>query len=269
VEVRLIRVAISPAFKTAGAIAIGLALLCACSSGSNGANSGALPGAAEHVQPLKSSDFKRVAAWGPKGKPAVAQCPQGEKVIAGGSSSNDGSFVGTGYASSSRNAWIVKPNAGASAEAFATCVARGGIGPRFQWRSGYPLSGIASAQCREGYVLVTGYGTGTVTASWFNPDTKTYWVSGGGSAYASCARSDTGVFIRHAWNQSQKPKSVFAGCGSGFAVIGGAMGNSAWPGPPIQQHPGVPSSPGIHGNRGWWTFSNALNELTWAACVQS
>lgn len=268
-EPAFIRVVIGPAFKTAGVIAIGLALLCACASGGNGAIPGALLGPAEHVQPLRSFDFKRVAAWGPKGKPAVAQCPQGEKVIAGGSSSSDGSEVGTGYASSSHNAWVVKPDSGASAEAFATCVARGRTGSRFLWRSGYPLSGLASAQCRKGDILITGYGTGTVTASWFNPDTETYWVSGGGTAFASCARRDTGIKIRHAWNKSQKPKTVFAGCGDGYAVIGGAMGNSAWPGPPIQQHPGVPSSPGIHGNRGWWTFSNALNELTWAACVHT
>ena len=32
------------------------------------------------------SDFKRVAAWGSKGALAVVQCPQGYKVVAGGSS---------------------------------------------------------------------------------------------------------------------------------------------------------------------------------------
>jgi hypothetical protein len=226
------------------------------------------PNSAVRSQTLHAKDFKRVAAWGSKAKPAVAQCPQGYKVIAGGSSSNDGSFVGTGYANYGRSAWIVKPQGSATAEAFATCVARKGAGTSFEWRLGYPLSGLASAQCRVGQILVTGYGIGTVHASWFNPDTNTYWVNGGGTAYASCVRGDAGITIRHAWNQSQHPKTVFAGCGTGNAVIGGAMGDSAWPGPPIQQHPGVASSPGVHGYRGWWTFSNAKNELTWAACVQ-
>jgi hypothetical protein len=116
-------------------------------------------------------------------------------------------------------------------------------------------------------VLVTGFGTGTVKTSWYDGSSNTYWVSGGGTAFASCAVNGIGVVIRHAWNHSQKPKNVYAGCGKGYSVIGGAMGDNAWPGPPIQQHPGVESSPGIHGFDGWWTFSNALNELTWAACV--
>jgi hypothetical protein len=219
---------------------------------------------------VTASDFKQVAAWGGEGKPAVAQCAQGYKVIAGGTSSSDGSPVGTGLPDSNRTGWVVKPsNSKASAEAFATCIARKGPGTGFQWRSGYPTSGLAAAQCHVGYMLITGYGSGTVTASWFDPDTNTYWVSGGGTAYASCARSDLGIIIKHAWNQSQKPKSVFAGCGSGYSVIGGSMGDSAWPGPPIQEHPGDASAPSAHGFHGWWTFSNALNELTWAACVSA
>lgn len=213
------------------------------------------------------TDVKRVAAWGPKGQKAVAQCPQHYKVIAGGSSSSDGSFVGTGFADSSFNAWVVKPQSGASGEAFASCVPDGIARASFRWRSATAVSGLASAQCRQGYVLVTGFGTGTVTASWFNSGTNTYWVSGGGTAFASCARIAAGIIIKHAWNKSQHPKNVYAGCGDGYAAIGGAMGDSAWPGPPIQEHPGIPEGPGHAGNRGWWTFSNALNELTWAACV--
>lgn len=254
--------------RTACVASIIAAQLCACSGGWGPGFSGA--GASNSVfraQTLQSKDFKRIAAWGPKGNAAVAQCPQGYKVVAGGSSSNDGSFVGTGYANDGHSAWIVKPSGGATAEAFATCVSRRTGGASFTWRLGYPTNGLASAQCRVGTTLVTGYGSGTVTTSWFDPDTSTYWVGGGGIAYASCARNGAGILIRHAWNKSQHPKAVFAGCGSGYSVIGGAMGDSAWPGPPVQEHPGVPSSPGIHGNRGWWTFSNAKNELTWAACV--
>jgi hypothetical protein len=257
--------------RTACAVAIIAAQLCACSRGRGVGipDNGALPNSTVRSQTLKAKDFKRIAAWGAKGQPALAQCPQGYKVIAGGSSSSDGSFVGTGYANGGVSAWIVKPCGSASAEAFATCVQRrSAVGQTFHWRVGNPVSGLASAQCRVGYILISGYGTGTVTASWFNPSTNTYWVTGGGIAYASCARNDAGVTIRHAWNKSQQPKAVFAGCGAGNTVIGGAMGDSAWPGPPIQEHPGVSSSPGVHGNRGWWTFSNAKNELTWAACVQ-
>lgn len=227
--------------------------------------------AANGIRPLtlKSSDFKRIAAWGPKGKLAVVQCPQGYKVVAGGSSSSDGSAVGTGYADGSRTSWIVKPDSNASAEAFATCVSKATFKQMFRWHSAQPVSGLASAQCRGGFTLVTGFGTGSVSASWFDQSTNTYWVNGGGVAHASCVRSSAGVVVKHAWNKSQKPKNVYAGCGGGYTVIAGAMGDSAWPGPPIQEHPGVASGPGTHGYDGWWTFSNATNELTWAACVRT
>ncbi len=257
-------------FRTAGALTIVVASLYACS----GFTTAPLPSgpAASHVRPLivTAADVKRVVAWGPKGQVAVAQCPQGDKVVAGGSSSSDGSFVGAGYANSGNTAWIVKPSrSGASAEAFASCVSRSVAGQSFRWRSAFPRNGLASAQCRIGYTLVTGYGTGTVKDSWFDSATSTFWVTGGGTAHASCARSEAGVFVRHAWNRSQKPKIVFAGCGKGYAVLGGSMGDSAWPGPPIQEHPGDASGPATHGYGGWWTFSSANNELTWAACVRS
>ncbi len=217
---------------------------------------------------VTNSDFKRVVSWGAKGVAAVAQCPSGYRIVAGGSSSSDGSSVGTGHADLYRNSWIVKPDSSASALAFATCAATKIARQVFRWRSADPISGLAAAQCRQHFTLITGYGIGTVKASWFNASTNTYWVAGGGTAYASCARSDAGIVIRHAWNQSQKPKVVFAGCGDGYAVIGGSMGDSQWPGPPVQQHPGLGSGPGTHGYAGWWTFSNALNQLTWAACVR-
>ena len=216
---------------------------------------------------VTSNDFKRVAAWGSTGAPAVAQCPQGYKVVAGGSSSSNGSFVGTGYASTALDAWIVKPASNASAESFATCVAHRVGRADFKWKTGGPSSDVAAARCPAGYVLVTGYGVGAIKASWFDSNTNSYWVTGGGTAYASCVRGDAGVIIKHAWNESQNPKTVYAGCGSGYTAIGGSMGDSQWPGPPIQQHPGDESSPGTHGYDGWWTFSNASNELTWAACV--
>src|SRR5579862_5507198 len=255
--------------RTACVASIIAALLCACSGGPGAGVPGAVDSnSVVRPQTLKSKDFKQRVAWGAKGKAAVAQCPQGYKVIAGGSSSSDGSFVGTGYANQGHSAWIVKPRGSAAAEAFATCIGRNAGGANFTWRTGYPASGLSSAQCRVGSILITGYGTGTVTDSWFDPNTNKYWVAGGGLAYASCAHTGAGILIKHAWNQSQHPKAVFAGCGTGYTVIGGAMGDNAWPGPPIQQHPGVPSSPGVQGYRGWWTFSNAKNELTWAACVQ-
>lgn len=227
---------------------------------------GAGVGAGVQPDAVTSSDFKRLAAWGSKGIPAVAQCPQGYKVIAGGASSSNGSFVGTGHAEPNLNSWVVKPDSNASALAFATCVSLKHA-PSFHWETGASVSGLSGARCRAGFTLIGGYGVGTVSRSWFDPNTNTYWVAGGGTAYASCARNYAGVVIRHAWNKSQKPKTVYAGCPSGYTVIGGAMGDSAWPGPPIQEHPGVSGGPGRHGYAGWWTFSNALNELTWAACV--
>jgi hypothetical protein len=256
--------------RTACALTIVLAWLCACSGSATAPVPSGLAGS--HMRPLivTAADVKRVVAWGPKGQVAVAQCPQGDKVVAGGSSSSDGSFVGAGYANSGNTAWIVKPSrSGASAEAFASCVSRNTAGLSFRWRLAFPRNDLASAQCRVGYVLVTGYGTGTVKESWFDSATNTFWVNGGGTAHASCVRSDAGVLVRHAWNKSQKPKIVFAGCGKGYTVLGGSMGDSAWPGPPIQEHPGDASGPAAHGYDGWWTFSNANNELTWAACVRS
>ena len=245
-----------------------LAVLTAC-SGSHAP--GVLPLSSDAVQRqgLKQSDFKRIAAWGAKGKLAIVQCPQGYKVVAGGSSSSDGSSVGTGYADSNGTGWIVKPNANASAEAFATCVESATVGKSFRWQTAYGSSDVSAAQCPVGSMLVTGYASGTPSASWFNASTNTYWVEGDATANASCVANNAGIVIRHAWNKSQKPKTVFAGCGNGYSAIGGAMGNSAWPGPPIQQHPGNASGPGSHGYAGWWTFSNALNELTWVACVRT
>lgn len=237
-------------------------------SGCSGARTPAIPaGPNAHRQTVTAADFKRVVAWGSKGQLAIASCPQNYKVIAGGTSSNDGSFVGTGYANSKYTAWIVKPQAGASAEAFATCVEKGPIGLYFKWHDSTPVSDIADAQCPADENIVTGFGTGTVTNSWFDPSTNSYWVIGGGIAYAMCANSGVGIVVRHAWNKSQKPKTVYAGCGKGYEVVGGAMGDNQWPGPPIQQHPGIASGPGKNGYDGWWTFSNANNELTWAACV--
>jgi hypothetical protein len=248
-------------------MAVALLSLAACS----GSKNLAMPTESNAVAPLtiSSADFKQIAAWGSKGQQAVAQCPQGYRVVAGGSSSSDGTFVGTGFPDSTHSAWVVKPESGASGEAFASCLRASLARKTFRWVSATPASGLAAAQCRPNYMLVTGYGTGTVKTSWFNPATNTYWVGGGGTAYASCARLDSGIVIRHAWNQSQKPLNVFAGCGSGYTVIGGAMGDSAWPGPPIQEHPGIKAGPGHHGYAGWWTFSNAQNELTWAACVKT
>jgi hypothetical protein len=259
-----------PAFTRASAMAFALAFLAGCSNGGFGPPGGANALAPDSMrsQVITSKDFARVAAWGTEGQLAVAQCPQGFKVVAGGSSSSDGSAVGTGYAESNGNGWVVKPDSTARAEAFATCVNKA-TRKDFRWRYAAPVSGLAGAQCRKGYMLITGYGSGTVSTSWFDPGTNTYWVGGGGTAWASCVRNTAGVVIKHAWNKSGKPKNVFAGCGTGYTVLGGAMGDTAWPGPPIQQHPGVESGPGIHGYDGWWTFSNAMNELTWAACVKT
>jgi hypothetical protein len=257
--------------RTACAMTIAIAHLNACSSNMRSSASSGANGFtnATHSHAVTSSNFKRIAAWGPKGKRAVAHCPRGYTVIAGGSSSSDGSFVGTGHPTTPRDGWIVKPSASARAESFATCASAAVWRTNFRWGSGKPASGIAAAQCRAGYTLITGYGMGTVKASWFDPSTNTYWVTGGGTAHASCVRSDAGVLVKHAWNQSQGPKDVYAGCGSGYTVIAGSMGGSEWPGPPIQEHPGAASAPSAHGYRGWWAFSNATNALTWAACVRT
>jgi hypothetical protein len=260
-------------FKGAFAVTIALTVLSACSGlkEESAIPTGANPLSNAVPRPLKvtSADFRFVAVWGSKGNLAVAQCPQGFKVVAGGSSSNNGTSVGTGYANSALNSWIVMPESGASAEAFATCFSRSLPSSDFKWSTYAAISGIAAAKCSRGYVLVTGYGMGTDTASWYDNSTNTYWVIGGGTAYASCAVDGIGVVIEHAWNRSQKPKTVYAGCPKGYTVIGGAMGSPTWPGPPIQEHPGLQSGPGTHGYAGWWTFSNALNELTWASCVRT
>jgi hypothetical protein len=247
-----------------------IAVLTACSSGSLSLPAG--PSAAsDAVQPAVTiANFKRVVAWGPKGTVAVAQCPPGYKIVAGGSSSSNGASVGTGFADFPSNAWIVKPPSNASAEAFASCVGSKEYHKTFRWISAGPIpsSNLAEADCPHGWLVVTGFGVqGTVTASWVNGNT--YWVEGGAIAYASCARPNDGVIVVSAWNKSQKPKTVYAGCGSGYTDIGGSMGDVTWPGPPIQQHPGLASGPATHGYSGFWTFSNANNELTWASCVRS
>jgi hypothetical protein len=218
---------------------------------------------------VTSSDFVRVAVWGAKGEIAIAACPRGYNVVAGGSSSSNGTAVGAGYANTTFTQWIVKPMGSATAESFATCTPRKLYHAAFMWRYGTPVSGLASAQCRSGFDSITGFSEGTATATWFDPGTATFWAAGGATAYVSCARSGAGVIIKHAWNKSQKPKAVYAGCGSGYTNIGGSDGDIQWPGPPLQEHPGIEQSPGKPGNDGWWTLTNALNDLTWAACVQT
>ena len=218
---------------------------------------------------LTAKNFTQFAKWGPVGAVTRAECPSGDKVVAGGSSSSDGSFIGAGWADDKGVAWVVSPRPTAKGEAFAACVSIKDVGSLFTLVSARPINNLASATCGSGYSLITGYGRGTVHKSWFDPGQKTFFVRGGGVAYASCVKDNTGVMIKHAWNRSQFPKNVFAGCGGGNTVIAGSMGNNEWPGPPVQSHPGVGSNPATHGYAGWWTFSHEANELTWAACVKT
>jgi hypothetical protein len=218
---------------------------------------------------LTSKDFTQFAKWGGVGSTVRAECPSGYQVVAGGSSSSDGSFIGAGSADDAGIAWVVTPSPKAKGEAFATCVSTTRVGSLFARVSAKPVSGLAGATCASGFTLFTGYGRGKIDKSWFEPGRNTFWVRGGGTAYAQCVKTAAGVMIRHAWNRSQFPKFVYAGCGGGNTVIAGSMGDKEWTGPPVQSHPGVASSPGIHGYAGWWTFSHAANELTWAACVKT
>jgi hypothetical protein len=254
--------------KQASAAALALTALSACSGiGMPSFSTGQNNPFAVPLRILTSKDFTRPVKWGATpGAAARAECATGSQVVAGGSASSDGSFIGTGYADG--KAWVVVPGPRAKGEAFASCVSTAAVGSLFAWVSAKPISGVAVAQCASGFILITGYGRGgPITQSWFEP--TSYWVRGGAMAYASCVRSTAGVIITHAWNRSQHPKSVYAGCGGGNSVIAGAMGNREWPGPPIQSRPGVGTGPGVPGYAGWWTFSNAANELTWAACVKT
>jgi hypothetical protein len=253
--------------KGASAAAVALTVLSACSGlGMPSFSTGQNPFAITPLRILTSKDFTRPVKWGTPGAAARAECPSGSKVVAGGSASSNGSFIGTGYADGGK-AWVVQPSSGVKGEAFASCVSIAAVGSLFAVASAKPINGLAVAQCGSGFILITGYGRGgPITRSWFEP--TSYWVRGGATAYASCVRSDAGVMIKHAWNRSQHPKVVYAGCGGGNAVIAGSMGNSEWPGPPIQSRPGVGSGPGVPGYDGWWSFSNAANQLTWAACVK-
>ncbi|MGC1381982.1 MAG: hypothetical protein WA814_13280 [Candidatus Baltobacteraceae bacterium] len=220
---------------------------------------------------LTFADFKTVAKWGTiAGAKVRAECGTGYEVVAGGSSSSDGSTIGTGSADDSGKAWVVQPESKAKGEAFATCVSISTMGSLFQLVSAKPTGpyGTASAKCGTGFMLITGYGRGPIKVSWFDPRSNTFSVRGGATSYASCVKSDDGVTIKNAWNKSQYPKSVYAGCGDGHKAIAGSMGDSGWPGPPVQSHPGN-ANPGAHGSNGWWTFSHKENELTWAACVHT
>ncbi|HEY2553936.1 MAG TPA: hypothetical protein VGI15_01695, partial [Candidatus Cybelea sp.] len=112
-------------------MAVALVSLAACS----GSKNLAMPTESSAVAPqsISKADFKQVAAWGSKGQKAVAQCPQGYRVVAGGSSSSDGSLVGTGVPDSTHTAWVVRPQSGASAEAFASCLRASLARKAFRW----------------------------------------------------------------------------------------------------------------------------------------
>jgi len=263
---------------SAAVLALATLALSACSNQGSIPGSAGSPGAApnapqsaigKHPRTASSSDFEWVRAVGAPGQKAVAQCRAGYTVIGGGSSSSDGSPVGDGAPDISTNSWVVTPG-GSNVTAYsqASCASTSlGLGS-FKWVAAANSNGLAGATCGAGYMLITGYGSnGVVKASWFNPDTNTFWISGKASAHASCAATSLGITIKHAWNQSQYPDHVFANCGTGNVVIAGSMGDEQWPGPPIQEHPAGGAIPSTVGDLVWYAFGSAANIVTWAACV--
>jgi hypothetical protein len=242
-----------------------------CESGASRSNP-TLPSAAQRAPiHVSAADFRWVSSWGAAGGTAIAQCPQSFKLIGGGSSSSDGSFVGAGHPVLGRTAWAVKAGSStAKALAQASCVSNTVAAAAFRWVSGAAVNDLAAAKCPANALLVTGYastGSTPIKGAWVNASTNTFFVEGGTTAHAMCALSGIGVWVHRAWNQSQKPMMVFAGCGSGNTVIGGTMGDNAWPGPPSQEHTGTASNPGTPSTNGWWVFSSADNAMSWATCV--
>jgi hypothetical protein len=255
-------------FRRCGALAM-LLLLAACSAAAGPAAVPVGRAAAAGLRPLTSANFTWVNAWGPRGAAAIAQCPQGDRVVAGGSASSDGSFVGTGVPLSTGTAWSVKANSSKSyAQAFASCVSGSVFKTYFKWKRAPSVNNYAGAQCDAGSTMIFGYGPGATGSSWFNAGTNTFWVAGGGSSRAMCVLAAAGITIGHAWNKSPKPQHVYAGCGDAATAVAGSMGNSEWRGPPVQERPGIVQGHQPPGTMGWWTSSNADNELTWVACVR-
>lgn len=246
-------------------------VLNACGGPSNGSN--ALPAAtnAALAPHLTVKKFTWVSQTGAAGQTVGVKCPNGYRLIGGGSSSVDGSPVGIGWGQPTKNTWWVQPSSNSvKAIAIASCVVKKGTKNLFTWVQNPSGGGVATVQCPNGYVLITGFAKitaqGQKITQTYVQNGNAFFVKGGASAGASCGKGAAGIATFPKWNTSLNPKQVYSPCGTGFSVIGGNTGSAQWPGPPIQQHRGT-SNPNVLGSAGWWVFADGQNVVSYAVCV--
>lgn len=245
--------------------------LSACGGPSNGSN--AMP-AANNAALSPHINFKKftwVSNTGAAGQTVGVKCPNGYRLAGGASSSVDGSPVGIGWGQPVKNTWWVDPgNNKVQAIAIASCVSTSVAKNAFVWLLRPSGAGLATVQCPNGYVLVTGFAkitaNGQKISQTYAVNGNAFYVKGGASAGASCGKGALGIATFPKWNTSLNPKQVFSPCGTGFSVIGGNTGSQQWPGPPVQQHRGT-SNPDVLGSTGWWVFDDAENVVSYAVCV--
>lgn len=243
----------------------------ACGGPSNGTNP--MPAANNMaLQPhITVKKFMWVSKTGSAGQTVGVKCPTGFRLIGGASSSVDGSAVGIGWPKPLTNTWYVQPSTSSvKAIAIASCVSSSVKRSMFTWRIQPSGGGVATVQCPNGFVLITGFAKitakGQQITQTYVQNGNAFFVKGGASAGASCGKGAAGIATFGKWGASQEPKQVYSPCATGFSVIGGNTGSSEWPGPPVQQHRGT-SSPSVVGSAGWWVFSNGKNVVSYAVCV--
>lgn len=243
----------------------------ACGQPSN--ESSAMPAAnsAALTPHVNAKKFTWASKTGAAGQTVGVKCPSGYRLVGGASSSVDGSPVGIGYARPLTNTWYVAPGSKSTqAIAIASCVATSVSRSTFVWMLHPSGGGVATVQCPNGYVLITGFAkitaNGQQISKTYVQGNNAFFVTGGASAGASCGKGAAGIATFTKWNTSQEPKQVYSPCSTGFSVIGGNTGSSEWPGPPVQQHRGS-SAPGVVSSAGWWVFSNGKNVVSYAVCV--
>ena len=211
--------------------------------------------------------FSWVTQWGQSGGRAIAQCPAGTQLIAGGSNSSDGAAVGTGYADLNTNSWIVKDTS-SQPEAFASC-ADSVVSGDFLWVPQQAGSdGIAEARCPAGFSVVTGFALGA-KFQWIDATNQSYWATGNSTttAYASCtslssANGNKIAFVTKS-APSQDPQQWTTGCPSNYKPIGGSFGTQQYPGGADRQFP--TTDPGI----GFKAYSGQEEMTVYAVCAEA
>jgi hypothetical protein len=203
---------------------------------------------------------------------ALAECPSGWTVIAGGGRNATDTGISGGTGTKNGNGWLVSGSG--LVNAFASCV-DSAYASDFVWEGPQHLGPGAkqvNVDCPSGYPqLIMGYANGEDWEAGVYGTSPEHWAAGvyntgAISAYASCAKSSLGLYVHAIWT-GNSPGRTATGCPTGTPVlIAGSMGddlpnqNSFWPGPPSEEYPATSANL-------WWVWSGIANLKNNAICA--